>query len=244
MPCTPWRKMSSASLNASESGVFFSTTCRRRSFSITISVSTLSESSLIPTSACCGAASSFERERPRHDTDGQRLELARDLGHDRRAARTRAAAFSCGDEDHVGALQRLLQLVARLGRRLAPDVRVGARAETARRLRADVDLHVGVAAEKRLRVGVHGDELDAREPRVDHAVDGVRPAAADADDLDHSQVVAGTFSHVNVARPQARVQGGAVERLLPSAGYGRFPALSTAERSTSTCANPQAQPAT
>jgi hypothetical protein len=103
----------------------------------------------------------------------------------------------------------------------------GAGAEPARRLRADVDLHVRIAPEERLRVGVHGDELDAREACVDHAVDGIRPAAAHADDLDHSQVVARTISHVNVARPQARVQGGAVERLLPSAEYGRFPALST-----------------
>ena len=30
------------------------------------------------------------------------------------------------------------------------------------------------------------------------------------------QVVAGAVSHLNVARPQAVVQGGAVERLLPS----------------------------
>ena len=56
--------------------------------------------------------------------------------------------------------------------------------------RADVDLHVGVAHHERLRVGVHRDELDAGEARVDHPVDGVRAAAADADDLDHCEVVA------------------------------------------------------
>src|SRR5919198_768716 len=53
MPWTPCRRTSSASLNASESGVVFSTTCIRRSFSITISVSTLSASSMSPCSACC-----------------------------------------------------------------------------------------------------------------------------------------------------------------------------------------------
>src|SRR5262249_26695741 len=146
-----------------------------------------------------------------------------------------AAAFARRHEDHVGALQRLLQLVARLGRCFASDVRVGAGTEPARRLRADVDLDVGLAHEEGLRVGVHRHELDAREAGVDHAVDGVRTAAAHADDLDHSQVVAGTISHLNVARPQARVQGGAVERLLPSAEYGRFPALSTGNARVSGC---------
>ena len=38
--------------------------------------------------------------------------------------------------------------------------------------------------EQRLRVGVHGDELDALQPGVDHPVDGVHPGATDADDLD------------------------------------------------------------
>ena len=113
------------------------------------------------------------------------------------------------------------------GRGRAADVRVGAGAEPARRLRADVDLHVGVAHQERLRVGVHRDELDAGQARVDHPVDGVRAAAADADDLDHGEVVAGAVSHLDVARPQAVVEGGAVELLLPSAEYGRFPALST-----------------
>ena len=77
-----------------------------------------------------------------------------------------------------------------------PDGRVGAGAEPARRLRADVDLDVGVAHQQRLRVGVDRDELDAREAGVDHAVDGVRAAAADADDLDHGEVVAGAVSHL------------------------------------------------
>ena len=118
------------------------------------------------------------------------LELAPQLGDDRRAAGARAAALAGGDEDHVGALERLLQLVPALLRGGQADGRVGAGAEAAGRLRADVDLHVGVAHQQRLRVGVDGDELDPGETRVDHPVDGVRAAAADADDLDHREVVA------------------------------------------------------
>ena len=53
IPCTPCRSTSSASLNASTIEVRFSTTWSRRSFSITISVSTMSRRSSIPRSACC-----------------------------------------------------------------------------------------------------------------------------------------------------------------------------------------------
>ena len=144
----------------------------------------------MPPLGLLGAAPALERERPRDHADGERLQLAGELGHDRRGAGAGAAAFAGGDEDHVGALQRLLQLVAALLRRGLADGRVGAGAEAARGLRADVDLDVGVAHQQRLRVGVDGDELDAREARVDHAVDGVRAAAADTDDLDHREVVA------------------------------------------------------
>ena len=148
-----------------------------------------------PLLGLAAAAAPLEAERPRDDADGQRLELARELGDDRRGAGARAAALAGGDEDHVGALQRLLQLVAALHAGGVADGRVGAGAQPARRLGADVDLHVGVAHQQRLRVGVDGDEFDAREARVDHAVDGIRAAAADADDLDHREIVSGTISH-------------------------------------------------
>ena len=42
---------------------------------------------------------------------------------------------------------------------LAADLGVGAGAEPAGELAPDVELHVGVAHEQRLRVGVHRDEL-------------------------------------------------------------------------------------
>ena len=54
---------------------------------------------------------------------------------------------------------------------------------------ADVELDVGVAHQQRLGVGVDGDELDTLEALLDHPVDGVDAAAADADDLDDGEVV-------------------------------------------------------
>ena len=77
----------------------------------------------------------------------------------------------------------LEHLVAVLLDGLAPDLGPGAGAESAGELLADLDLDVGLGAGQRLRVGVDRDELHALEVLVDHAVDGVAAAAADADHL-------------------------------------------------------------
>ena len=62
-------------------------------------------------------------------------------------------------------------------------------AEAAGEFPADVELDVGIAHEKGLRVRVDRDELDALEPLLDHPVNGVDAAPADADDLDDRQIV-------------------------------------------------------
>jgi hypothetical protein len=84
----------------------------------------------------------------------------------------------------VGAAQQLLDVVLGVLGGLAPDLGVGARAQTAGRVASDVELDVGVAHQQRLRVGIDGDELDALEALFDHPVDGIDAAAADADHLD------------------------------------------------------------
>ena len=134
-------------------------------------------------------ALALEAERPGHHADGQRAERAGDVGHDRRAAGARAAALTGGDEDHVGALEDLFDLLAVVLGRLAPDLGIGSRAEAAGEFPADVEFDVGVAHQQRLGVGVDGDELDALESLLDHPVDGVDSAAADSDDLDDREVV-------------------------------------------------------
>ena len=140
-------------------------------------------------------AATFEAERTRHDADRQRADLLGDLRDDRRATGAGAAALARGDEHHVGALQHLFDLLAVLFGGLATDLGIGAGAESARELAADVELHVGVGQQQRLRVGVDRDELDALQPGVDHAVDRVAATAADADDLDHREVVLRSAEH-------------------------------------------------
>ena len=126
------------------------------------------------------------------DSDGERAHLLLgDLRDHRRGAGAGAAALARGHEDHVRALERLLDLVAALVGRAVADVRARARAEAARELVADLKLDVGVAHLQRLGVRVDRDELDALQARVDHAVHGVGATAADADDLDDSQVATG-----------------------------------------------------
>ena len=189
MPWTPWRRMSSAIRNASCIVVRRSTISSSFWFGTMISVSTLARSWSMPSSACCIRALALELERLGDDADGQRADLLLgDLGDHRGRPGAGAAALAGGDEHHVGALQRLLDVVARLGRGAAADLGVRAGAEALGEVVADRKLDVGVAGLERLDVGVDRDELDALEARVDHPRNGVRAAAAGADDLDYCEI--------------------------------------------------------
>ena len=173
MPCTPWSRTSSAILKALSIDVLSFETVSRRSLGMTIRVSTFSLRRWMPCSACT------ERRRP-SKVNGRVTtpmvsapEALGDLGDDGRGAGAGAAALAGGDEDHVGALEHLFDLVAVLLGGLAADLGVAAGAEAPGELATDVELDVGVAHQQRLGVGVDGDELDALQPGVDHAVDGV-----------------------------------------------------------------------
>ena len=144
------------------------------------------------------ALRALELERARDDADRERADLVLgDLGDHGRGARAGAAALARGDEDHVGALQRLLDVVARLGRGALPDLRVGAGAEALGEARADVQLDVGVRHLERLGVGVARDELHAGEPGIDHPVHGIGSTAADSDDLYDCEIAASFHGFVS-----------------------------------------------
>ena len=68
----------------------------------------------MPASADAAAARAFEAERLGDDADGQDALVARRLGDDRRGAGAGAAAHAGGDEAHMRAFERLLDLVERL----------------------------------------------------------------------------------------------------------------------------------
>ena len=84
---------------------------------------------LDPLLGLVGAQLALEPERTRHDADGERADLAADLGDDGRSAGSGAAALARGDEDHVRALERFLELVATLLRGGLTDAWVGSGTE-------------------------------------------------------------------------------------------------------------------
>src|SRR5579875_445620 len=141
------------------------------------------------------AAAALEGERARHDADREGAEALCDLGDHRRRPGARAAALPGGDEDHVGALQHLLDLLEVLLGGLPAHLRVAAGTKSPGERAADVELDVRLAHEEGLGVGVHGDELDALQPGVDHAVDGVHAAPADTDDLDDGDEALARAAH-------------------------------------------------
>ena len=184
MPCTAWRSTSSAIRKASASGVPRSTKLSSRSFGMVISVSTASRSSSMPCSAIC------IRRRPSKPNG-----LV--------TTATVSAPISAASEAMIGsapvpvpppmpAVTKTMSapssssrmLLGVLERRLPADLGVGAGAEAAGELPADLHLDRRLALGERLQVGVGGDELDAAQVGGDHPVDGVAAAAADADHLD------------------------------------------------------------
>ncbi len=197
MPCTPCRRTSSAILNALSTDVFSFDTVSRRSFGITMSVSTFSLSRWMPCSACT------DRRRPsnangRVTTPMVSAPMPFAISAITGAApvpvppplpavmKTMSAPFSASS---ISSRCSSAAWRPTSGSLPAP--------EAPRELTTDVELHVGVAHQQRLRVGVDRDELDALQPGVDHAVHRVDAAAADADDLDHRQIVLGGAGHLN-----------------------------------------------
>ena len=195
MPETPCSSTSSAILNALSTLVFSLATVSRRSLGMTMSVSTFSFKRCTPASACT------ERRRPsklngRVTTPMASAPMLRASSAMIGAAPVPVPPPSPAVMNTMSApLMHLFDLVAvRLGG-VAADLGIAARAEAAGEVAADVELDVGVAHQQRLRVGVDGDELDPLQPGVDHAVDGVDAAAADADHLDDREIVLGCACH-------------------------------------------------
>ena len=149
------------------------------------------------------ALAALEPEGLGDDAHGQHAQLAGDLGHHRSRACAGAAAHAGGDEDHIGVLERLGDLVAALLGGLAADLGIGACALSAGQLFADLQLIVGAGSVQRLLVRIHGDKIDALGSAAHHAVDHIVAAAANADHLDTDYVFHACFqskSHVRSLR--------------------------------------------
>jgi hypothetical protein len=150
--------------------------CSSRSLGMTIRVSQLSRSEVMPASAWLLLPLALERERPGHHADRQRTELAGDGRDDRRAAGAGAAALARGDEHHVGAAQQFLDVVLGVLRGPAPDLGVGASAETAgSESRPTSSLTSASLINSAWASVLIGDELNALEALLDHRLTAFTP---------------------------------------------------------------------
>ena len=128
--------------------------------------------------------SAFKFERLCHNTDGQRAEFAGDFRHNRRSAGAGAAAHTGGDKDHIGGAQGFGDDVAAFFRGFFADNRIAAGAHHAGDLFADQDLMGRFGVFQNLAVRVDGKKFHAEHTGIDHRVNRVSAAAADADHLD------------------------------------------------------------
>ena len=161
MPCTPWRRTSSAIRKASTIDGALLDHLEQAIVGDDDQRVDLVAQLLDSTIRLIGTLASLEAERASDDTDCQRAQLAGDLGDHRSCAGARSATLTGRDEHHVGPLQGLLQFIAAFQCRLLPDSRVGTCAQAPGDLRPDVNPHIGVAHQQRLRIRVDGDELDS-----------------------------------------------------------------------------------
>ena len=125
----------------------------------------------------------FKLERLRHNADRQNALVVRQLRDDRSRARSRAAAHTGGDEDHVGVFQHLRDSVFGFLGRLLADFGLGACAHAAGQLFADLDLVLAGRLVQILLIGIDCDKLNALYAGRNHSVDNVIAGAADADDF-------------------------------------------------------------
>ena len=189
MPETPWSSTWSACLKASSTETLRSLIESSRSLGMTMRVSTSSRSWAMPSSA------ELARRRPSKANGRVTTPMVRAPSDRAMRATTGAPPVPVPPPSPAVTNTMSAPLMtssissAWSSAALRADLGVGAGAEAAGELAADVELDVGVAHQEGLGVGVDRDELDALEADLDHPVDGVDAATADAHDLDDRQVV-------------------------------------------------------
>ena len=126
----------------------------------------------------------LEMERLGHHADRQDALLAHRARDHRRRPGAGTATHAGGDEHHVAALQLIEQLLDRLLRGGAADLRARARAQALRDRGAQLDSPLGERLRQRLGIGIAGEEFHAFEMRRDHVVHGIGSGTTHADHAD------------------------------------------------------------
>jgi hypothetical protein len=92
-----------------------------------------------------------------------------------------------GDKHHVRPFQSIHDRISVLLGSFAPNFRIRASPEALGELDPDLDLALGPRRLERLRIRIRRQKLNALETGRNHGVDGVSPAASNADDFNVSQ---------------------------------------------------------
>ncbi len=126
----------------------------------------------------------LRRERRRDDGDGERAGLAGRLGDHGGASGAGAAAESGGDEHHVRALNRVVNLLLTFEGGLLADLRERPRTAAARLLFSHQNLRIRLDLDEVLNVRVRGDQRRPVNSLFGHSIDRVSTATATPDDGD------------------------------------------------------------
>ena len=129
-------------------------------------------------------ALALERERPRDDRNGQNPHLAGERRNHWSRPGSGASAKARRHKHHVRAFESLDDLFGIFERRATAHVGIRARTQPGSQPHAKLQLYRSQRQFQRLHIGIRGDELNAFEAGLDHAIDGVAAAAAHTDYLD------------------------------------------------------------
>ena len=130
-----------------------------------------------------------------YDTNGENIHLVSDLSDYGSRARSCAAAHTCGNEYHICACERRLDLVKRLLSRSCTDAGVSACAKALGYLITDNHLLECERILKCLSVGIDSNKINTANVRGDHTVNCVVTAAAYANYLYTNAALAAIIMH-------------------------------------------------
>ena len=136
-----------------------------------------------------GALLPLKIKRPRDDAHGERTHLLGDGSHHGGGTGAGTTTLTSGDEHHVGTLEGFFDFAFVVFRRLPTHLGVGTGAETTSGLPTNIEFDVSVGEHEGLRIGVHGNELDAFQALFNHAVHRVDATTANTDNFKYGEEV-------------------------------------------------------
>ena len=167
-------------------------------------VSTHFRSSASPSWDCFCLFFALEKKRLGHHGHGEGAHIFGDGSQNRRAAGSGAAAQPGGDEDHVRAGQHFADLVPVFQGGVSSDLGIGPRSQALGQLGAQLQLDRGHADRQGLGIRVCADEFHSLQIGMDHGVDGVAAAPADAHDLQVRAEDPGLFQFQHAPPPRQK----------------------------------------